>query len=203
MDGINIALLNDIVGEIGEEKTKELLSDFSCPLNPDVEIFFRDKSIYFGKQGLAQTHIVLMSYKNEPVIVGYYALASKSIEIPKRIVPSATWRKRIAKFATYDSFTSSYKLPIPLIAQLGKNYKNGHNTLITGDILLKLACDSVKEAQRVIGGKMAYLECENIDALKQFYTRNGFFEFGERELDRDEIGLVKTKTLIQMFKYLH
>ena len=39
----------------------------------------------------------------------------------------------------------------PLIAQLGKNYQHGYNTLITGDELLKLACDKVKEIQLSLG----------------------------------------------------
>ena len=46
----------------------------------------------------------------------------------------------------------------PLIAQLGKNYQHGYNTLITGDELLKLACDKVKEIQLSLGGRFVYLD---------------------------------------------
>ena len=92
-------------------------------------------------------------------------------------------------------------MAIPLIGQLGKNYLNGYDSLIAGDVLLKLACDKVREAQRLIGGKMVYLECENSPGLKRFYTENGFAEFGNRELDRDEIGKINATNLTQMIKY--
>ena len=94
-------------------------------------------------------------------------------------------------------------MAIPLIGQLAKNYANGVDALISGDALLRLECNIVQEAQRMIGGKMVYLECENSSGLKNFYKENGFVEFGNRELDADEIGLIKTKNLTQMIKYFH
>ena len=58
MTGFKIVNLKLLVEEIGEEETKTLLSNFSCPLNEDVEEFLRIKAIEFSKQGLAQTHLV-------------------------------------------------------------------------------------------------------------------------------------------------
>ena len=45
------------------------------------------------------------------------------------------------------------------------------------------------------------MECENDERLKNFYSENGFVEFGTRELDKDEIGIIKAKDLTQMMKY--
>ena len=42
MIGYQLILLKDIIEELGEEKTKEILSQFSCPLNLDVEIFLHE-----------------------------------------------------------------------------------------------------------------------------------------------------------------
>lgn len=89
-----------------------------------------------------------------------------------------------------------------MIAQLGKNYDNGFGQLIKGDELLKLACDSVKEAQKIIGGKIVYLECEDVLKLTDFYESNGFVFFGKRQLDRDETERIHGKYLVQMLKYL-
>ena len=91
----------------------------------------------------------------------------------------------------------------PLIAQLGKNYDNNYNTLITGDELLKMAIDKVIEAQQIIGGKIVYVECEDIDFLTRFYTTNGFVVFGKRPLDKDERTDMSGSHLIQLLKYLH
>lgn len=91
----------------------------------------------------------------------------------------------------------------PLIAQLGKNYMNDYRKLITGDELLKMAIDKVSAAQRIIGGKVVYVECEDIDILKKFYEDNGFVIFGKRRLDKEERGEMNGSHLIQLLKYLN
>ena len=65
-----------------------------------------------------------------------------------------------------------------------------------------MACDKVSEAQSYIGGKIVYLECEDKPILNQFYSDNGFFRFGTRDLDEDEKGLMSSSQLVQMLKYL-
>jgi len=89
-----------------------------------------------------------------------------------------------------------------LIAQLGKNYADGCDKLIKGADLLQMACDEVRTAQRIIGGKMVYLECEDTPKLIDFYTSNGFREFSRRPLDKDEEDSFNAKHLVQMLKYL-
>ena len=114
---------------------------------------------------------------------------------------SKTLQKRISKFAEYDQNTKRYILSAPLIAQLGKNYSNGYNKLILGEELLKMACDKITEVQLTVGGKVAYLECEDKPKLTEFYSRNGFVDFGKRELERDETDKLDGKYLIQMLRY--
>lgn len=58
MTGYKVVNLKLMVEELGEERTKELLSSFSCPLNEDVENFFTQKAVEFSKRSLSQTHIV-------------------------------------------------------------------------------------------------------------------------------------------------
>ena len=74
--------------------------------------------------------------------------------------------------------------------------------MISGDELLKLACDTVAAAQFNVGGRFVYLECEDKQKLIEFYSENGFCEFDRRTLDRDETGL-SGDYLVQMLKYLH
>lgn len=188
---------------LNEDEIRDILSGFECPFNPDIEYFLKQKSIEFAKQGIAQTHLVLASYKDKPVIAGYYSLAQKSIIIDSGAALSSNWKRRINKFALYDRDLKAYVLSVPLIAQLGKNYSNGFNKLISGNELLKMACDKVQEIQMAIGGRMVYLECEDIDKLKTFYHQNGFYEFARRELDREEHGRLSGRYLIQMIKYLN
>lgn len=90
----------------------------------------------------------------------------------------------------------------PLIGQLGKNFANGYDNLIPGDVLLKLATDKARAIQAVLGGKFVYLECEDKDALLNFYGDNGFVIFGKRDLDRDERDRQSGQYLVQLLKYL-
>ncbi|WP_294522675.1 N-acetyltransferase [uncultured Anaerovibrio sp.] len=196
--------LRDMSEKMDLEQIKTILSDFYCPYNKDVDEFIQFKALEFSKQHLASTYLVFASCQKKPVLVGYFALASKYFHIDARTKNriGSNLRKRISKFADYDAFLQRYIVPAPLIGQLGKNYKNGYDKLITGDELLQIACDTVKEGQRILGGKLVYLECEDVPSLIRFYEENGFCSFGKRELDGDERDKMKGQYLIQMLKYL-
>ena len=204
MTGYRVVNLKILIEELGEDTAKSILSNFSCPLNPDVEFFLAKKAIDFSKNGWAQTHLVFASYKEEWVLVGYFALANKYIHISDKRLgkSSSSLRRRIARFATHDKDLKSYILVAPLIAQLGKNYQNGYNSLITGSELLDEACEKIKKLQIDLGGRFAYLECEDKSKLIDFYSRNGFCEFDHRLLDRDEEDKLEGKYLVQMLKYI-
>ena len=195
--GIN---LKDMISEIGEKEVKSILSDFSCPLNADVEHFLKHTAIEFAKQGIASTYLIMASYQNKYVLVGYFSLANKIFCIDRDSFPNQTWRRRIAKFGQYDTTIKRYTLSAPLIGQLGKNFAHNYNQLISGDELLYLALEKVKEMQYIVGGKIVYLECEDKGSLLDFYSENGFVNFGRRYLDRDETYNLSVEYLVQMLK---
>ena len=174
--GIN---LKDILSEetLGENAAKAILSSFSCPQNPDVEHFLHHTAIEFSKQSISSTYLIMASYKEEYVLVGYFTLANKIFCIDKDSLPNKTWKKRMAKFGQFDKGIQRYTISAPLIGQLGKNFTNGYNKLITGDELLKLALDKVREMQNIVGGRIVYLECEQKERLIDFYSQNGFVNF--------------------------
>lgn len=194
MTGYGLVNLKDMIQELGEGRTKEILSEFSCPLNKDVEFFLHCKAIEFARQGIAQTQLV-----------GYFTLSNKVLEIPRKNI-SKNVAKKVNRFAmardARRSMTDNYMISAPLIGQLGKNFANGYDNLIPGDVLLKLATDKVRAIQAVLGGKFVYLECEDKDALLNFYGDNGFVIFGKRDLDRDERDRQSGQYLVQLLKYL-
>ena len=195
--GYKVINLKDIYNTIGEQETKEILKKFKCELNQDVEYFLKQKAIEFSRQDIAETFIVTSSYKQEEVIVGYFSITNKGTSI-KRVMLSNTKRKRLLKYAKYDNESKSYVIALPLIGQLGKNFYNDYNKLITGDILLKMACDKIKEAQDILGGRFIFLECEDKPKVKEFYESNGFVCFGKRSLERDERDTNSGEYLLQM-----
>ncbi|MDW7658367.1 MAG: N-acetyltransferase [Bacillota bacterium] len=163
----------------------------------------KTKAYYFACTGLSQTHLVYTSYATELVLCGYYTLSTKWIKIKRNAMPNRRMATRFNNCGKYDEALDEYTLTAPLIGQLGKNYLNGYDKLITGDELLAMALRSVRTAQYIIGGgKFVYLECEDIPQLKKFYTRNGFWEFNRRRLDRDETG-INGIYLVQMIRYFN
>ena len=196
-----IVLLNDLLHELGEDKVKSVLSGFLCPLNKDVENFIKNTSINFVKQGIAATHLVFAPFGTETALVGYFSLANKCIDIPTANL-SGSIKKRLSRFCPRNSVNDVFHIALPLIAQLGKNYANDFNSLISGDKLLGMAIDTIKEAQRNIGGRFAYLECEDIAYLKDFYRSSGFIEFSDRPLDDDDASVLKGNKLIRMIRYI-
>lgn len=177
------------------------LSSFSSLKNKDIESFLKNSAVQFAKQNIAPTTLVYIYSGNRWNLCGYFTLTIKTIDIEKESVGSGMFKK-VKKFGTYDSQTHKCTIPVPLIAQLGKNYADNCNKLIKGSELLTFACNEVRKAQRIIGGKVVYLECEDTPKLINFYRNNGFREFSRRSLDPDEQGNFKSRYLIQMLKYL-
>lgn len=201
MTGFKIANLDMFLEQIGEDKTVSLLADYSCPLNPDVEDFLKNKAILFSRQGLSKTHLVFASKNNHWVLVGYFSLAMKTFLIRRSKKLGAKLMSRIRKFSRSIEEVNAYEVSAPLIAQLGKNFSNGNDKLISGDELLKIACDKVRRIHSEMGGKIAYLECEEKPQLLAFYERNGFIEFDKRPLDKSDRDMFKADYLIQMLRY--
>lgn len=200
MKGYRIVNLEHLIDAIGEEKAKALFADYSCP-NSDVEHYLKHTAIPFIRNGLAKTHLVFASYNDKLVLVGYFTIANKTIIIRKSQKLNSKLRSRISRFAEYMSELQQYVVYAPLIAQLGKNFTNGYNRLITGDELLQMACNKVKEIHTIGGGKIAYVECEDIRVLTTLYERNGFFVFDRKTVEPNERNAFKTKEYVQMMKY--
>lgn len=199
--GFKVISLNDLLEQIGEDRTKEILSSFSCPLNFDVESFLKNKAIIFDKQSISRTKLIFTSYKSKLVLIGYFTLAYKDFSISDKALRS-NLKRRLNKFGSYDKELKVHKISAPLIAQLGKNFTDDYNKLITGNELLKIACDCVKEVQLNIGGKLVYIECEDKARLVEFYERNGFTLFSKRQLNKNDREIMDGKYLLQLLRYL-
>ncbi len=201
MRGFVVVSTERLIEALGEDKVNNILSTFSCPLNLDVEDFLLHKAILSGRQGFSVTHLVFASFKDEPILVGYFTLANKVLVISKSCKMSESLRKRISRFSTFNQLLDQREISAPLIAQLGKNFNHADKKLISGDELLELATDVVRQSLMLLGGRVAYLECEKHASLINFYKRNGFIPFNERPMDFDEKKLMKGDSLVQLIKY--
>lgn len=196
MDYIELNLLK-MLDIYGKDKLQSILSRFTCPQNRDVENFIHSEAIGFARQQLAMTYLVF-SDEESPALVGYFTLANKFVSIHANTL-SKTLQKRIRKFCQYDEKLDRFLVSIPLIAQLGRNFDPLTSAFIPGQKLLSIACNKVREAQFIIGGKAVYIECANNTKLYNFYSSLQFVQFGQRKGESDKTS--KNPILIQMLKY--
>lgn len=169
--------------EAGEPALVELLSGFSSPKNPDVEHFLKHNAIEFTKKNQSVTYVVL-SVKDIK-LMGYFTLALKPLTINGSTV-SKTARKKLARISELDEKSDTYNMSAYLIAQLAKNYSEDEGKRITGNELLDLAMDKIKEIQHLIGGVVTFLEAEGEEKLMSFYRNNQFREFDVRHSKTDK-----------------
>lgn len=181
----------------GEQVLNTLLSSFSCPLNFNVETFLKENAVEFTKKNQSVTYLVFS--KDDAMLVGYFTLAIKPVTVNSTVI-SNTVRKKLLRVGKVDADKQELYLSAYLIAQLGKNYTNDANTKITGQQLLEIAIDEIKETQFKVGGMAVFLEAENNRKLLGFYGKeNNFKEFGVREPDLVE---GDKEPLVQMLRLL-
>lgn len=183
--------------ELGEEALKELISEFSCIKNADVERFLKEQAIEFTKKNQSVTYLVFSN--DDATLIGYFTLTIKPITVNAEAF-SNTMKRKIARVSELDEKNSTYTLSAYLIAQLGKNYSNNVNIRVTGEQLLQVALEMIKELQYMAGGMVVFLEAENEEKLISFYEKeNGFKRFDTKEIkSKNE----DTHTLIQFLKVL-
>lgn len=139
---------------LGEDELRQILSEFFCDKNSDVERFLKEQSIEFTKKNQSVTYLVFSN--DDASLVGYFTLTMKPITI-KADSFSNTMKRKIARVSEMDEENGTYTLSAYLIAQLGKNYKNGLNRKIEGEQLLQAAIETIKELQYMAGGMVVFL----------------------------------------------
>lgn len=144
-------------------ETERALFAFKCDKNEDEENFLHKKAIDFEKRNKARTYLLYDSTFQK--LYGYFTLSFKSIElqdVKKNQVKKMTAGENVETYAVF------------LIGHLAKNSKYNE---IAGDKLLSIAETLILRAQKIIGGRLIYIDCKDIDQLKSFYMRNEYTYF--------------------------
>ena len=188
--------LNSDNPKLGESRLLQVLSGFSCPKNQDVERFLKKSSIEFTKKNQSVTYLVFDVSSME--LVGYFTIALKPLTVRGETV-SNTVKKKLMRVSELDEQSQTYTMSAYLIAQLGKNFKNGAEKKITGEELLELAWDIVEKMQYMGGGMVTFLEAENSERLLSFYQANRFQTFDTRQTATDS---EEPHELVQLLRLL-
>jgi hypothetical protein len=150
-----------------QNELNEILSSFSCPQNLDVEDFLvnPNKAIRFETTENSRTYIILDDETAN--ILGYFSLTFKEITLENKKI-SKTEIKNLDGISKNANRIKAF-----LIGQIGKNKAINNN-----DLNLQLILDDIytviSKVQSLIGGRVIFLECENISRLIKLYETHGF-----------------------------
>lgn len=187
---LNLITLDDLLNksDYEEEDIKKLLFSFEtisskyAPGSEDVQDFLHNKAIQFEKIGLSRTTLVMSTYRGQSFLAGYFSISPKPLVINKKNFGklSSSLKKRLMGIG-HKTEQDNYQIPSFLIGQIGKNYNEiaRNAKSISGKDLLKIVSEKIKEAHKLVGGRIVYLECEDYGKIKDFYTENGFKEIEE------------------------
>lgn len=181
--------------KLGEDILLQVLSDFSCPRNTDVERFLKKNSIEFTKKHQSVTYLVFSAEDGE--LLGYFTLELKPLVVRGETI-SNTVKRKLLRISELDEQTQTYTMSAYLIAQLGKNYANGAENRITGAELLELAWNIIEESQYSMGGVVAFLEANDDEKLLSFYRDNRFQQFDTRQTTSSD----EPHELVQLLRLL-
>lgn len=150
---MNMQVVNilDLIAAVGEEAVQELLSDFSCPKNLEVEGFVRNNAVEFSKKKMSVTHCVM----DEGKLLAIFTLTHKAVEVAASSLTS-TAKKKMERFARVDESSGFYNVSAFLIAQFGKNFSED-TSLLSGDALMKCAIEVLQRVQFDVGGAVICL----------------------------------------------
>lgn len=182
--------------KLGEEDLIQILSEFFCEKNPDVERFLKKSSIEFTKKNQSVTYLVFSVEDGE--LLGYFTIALKPLTVRGETI-SNTVKKKLLRISELDEETQTYTMSAYLIAQLGKNFANGADKRITGEELLEAAWNKIEEMQYHAGGVVTFLEANNEERLLSFYNDNRFQKFDTRQTVSNE---AESHELVQLLRLL-
>ena len=170
--GFKVNALGEIIKTFCEDKgsldiLKETLSNFCCSKNPDEENFLRDKAIDYERLNKARTYLLV---DENDFIVGFFSLAFKSIDLQG---VSKQKKKDLTAGESNEATCSAY-----LIGHIAKDDRIKQSM---GDRILEVAINLLLDAQKIVGGRIVYLDCKDEDKLIKLYERNNFKWFNVSE----------------------
>jgi hypothetical protein len=145
----------------------------------EVQDFLHRNAITFEKAHFSRTYLMMETIAGHSQLSGYFTIANKNLTISRDHFLSLPKPLRRHLMSTrYNSQDENNIISGLLIGQIGINFNPQvrSTSTLNGDTLLESALLAIYESHDVSGGRIVYLECEDNDQLKAFYTRNNFSE---------------------------
>lgn len=185
MRNLTVWRIDKFAKKVGERVMSSTLSQFSIPLNKEVEDFIRNKALQATRLKSSMSYVIVDEDIAE--IIGYFTLLVKPFTIPANRL-SSTNRRLISRFSEVNAETGNYTSSVYLLAQIGKNFSVQSQYQISGQDLLAIALEKLRTAQDLVGGKLVLIEREaDREKLYDFYKANGFKSWNSRYDKNDQV----------------
>jgi len=140
-----------------ENEISEIFKKFSCKEESDLEDFLNVRAIEYERNSKGKTFLCIDGGKYEKTgeifVAAYYTLANTAIDLSDM---GSNKKKRV--MGDFPGRTERDTFPAFLIAQLGRCDAYSHED-ISGETLLNECFHTLKEAAKIVGGKLVVLEC--------------------------------------------
>ncbi|PTX16371.1 hypothetical protein SAMN04488598_10746 [Halanaerobium congolense] len=150
------------------------ISFFYCERNQDIENFIKNGSrgydstaVMLEEKGITRTYFLIDEddFQETNEILAYFSITLKELEFTADIS-----RSRVKKIDGISGNRDS--VIVYLIAQLAKN--DLYQSEIKGEEIIDRAINIIERSQKLVGGRIIMVECENNDSLIEFYEKHGF-----------------------------
>lgn len=168
---------------------QNILNQYKCNKNEDIQSFLINNSIIFTKKHQAITYLI---FDKSGILQGYFALSIKSINIGVENFSKSALGK-VLRLSDIDDERNTVNPAAYLIAQLGKN----DNSKIDINIMFEMISYYINKFQNGCGGVVEFLEAENASKLIALYENCGFKKFNIRNSKTEE-----DRKLVQMYRLI-
>jgi hypothetical protein len=143
------------------------MGNFRCR-DKGVESFLKNNSLDFEQRNFARTYLLLDAIElvnNNVAILAYFTLSIKALHF----LPNIS-KHKVKEIDGFSKDASS--VGAVLIGQFGKDEFLGHN--LSGADAMSFAIDFTYDIFEAAACRFAFLECQPIDKLIDFYKSFGF-----------------------------
>lgn len=156
------------------DKIQEVISNFSCKKDIDIENFLKEKSIKYENLSKSRTYFIIdeemLKLTGKFNIIAYFSISIKVLEIPNDFSRNKIRKLDGISYQIHKKRIS--EVPAFLIGQLAKN--DLYSESITGKQIIDFAVSRIYEAYKVVGGRVILVEAVDNDKIIDFYKENGF-----------------------------
>ena len=81
----DVVPLNSYLTYANESEIKHFMSTFSCPVNNDIEIFLKEKSIKFEQKNFSRTYLIIHNTYTEQFLFCFFSISLKFLNLDSSV----------------------------------------------------------------------------------------------------------------------